>query len=227
MSIEVPPVSELGPVAPPEPDFAVLGARPTRHAAVPTLLLDIQVSEPRGHRIYMIALTVQLMIEPARRTYDDETRERLLEMFGSPERWAVTTRSLVFAQLQVLVPAFTGSVVVPVSLPCSGDLELAATKYLHALPDGNVPLAAHFNGTIYYPREDGVLQMVLVHWNKSVDAHLPVAVWRETLEHYYPNTGWLSVNSRTLHALRREKLRRGLATLDECVATLLEESGRG
>src|SRR6185436_15444774 len=54
----------------PEPEFAVLGARTVRHAATPTLLLDVQVSEPGGHEVYMIALTIQVMIEPARRTYD-------------------------------------------------------------------------------------------------------------------------------------------------------------
>ena len=60
----------------------------------------------------MIALTIQLMIEPARRSYDDATRERLVELFGAPERWAVTTRSLVWSQLDVLVPAFTGTTTV-------------------------------------------------------------------------------------------------------------------
>jgi hypothetical protein len=196
-----------------------------RHAASPALLLDLQVSEPSGRQIYMIALRIQLMLEPARRAYDERTRERLLELFGAPERWAVTTRSLVLAQLDVLVPEFTGSVTIPVPLPCTCDLELAATKYLHALPDGHAPLAAHFNGTIYYPNADGGLQMVLVPWNKSTDYRMPVAVWRETVEHYYPNAGWLSLRPATLEELRREKLRRGLPTLDECVAALLDESG--
>ena len=70
------------------------------------------------------------MIEPARRAYDEDTRERLVELFGAPERWAVTTRSLVWAQLDVLVPAFTGTTIVTVPLACSYDLELAAAKYL-------------------------------------------------------------------------------------------------
>ncbi len=66
----------------------------------------------------MIALTIQLMIEPARRTYDDATRDRLVGLFGPPERWSVTTRSLVWSQLDVVVPAFTGqtTVAVPISL---------------------------------------------------------------------------------------------------------------
>src|SRR5262249_46213961 len=92
----------------PEPDFEVLGARPVKYAAAPMLTIDLQISEPSGRPVYMIALTIQLMIEPARRTYDDATRERLLELFGPPERWSVTTRSVVWTQLDVLVPAFTG-----------------------------------------------------------------------------------------------------------------------
>ncbi len=108
MSAQASDPPEPGPFVP-DPEFAVLGARPVRYAATPMLTLDLQVSEPSGRQIYMIALRIQLMIEPARRRYDDETRERLLELFGAPERWAVTTRSLVFSQLDVVVPAFTGN----------------------------------------------------------------------------------------------------------------------
>ena len=207
----------------PDPEFAILGARPVRYAAAPMLAIDLQASEPSGRQVYMIALTIQLMIEPARRSYDDATRERLVELFGAPERWAVTTRSLVWSQLDVLVPAFTGSTTVSVPIACHYDLELAAAKYLHSLPDGEAPLALHFNGTIYYPGDDGGLQMVLVPWSKSTDFRMPVSVWRETIEHYYPNTGWVAVRSQTLESLQREKLRRGLPTLDACLERLLDE----
>jgi hypothetical protein len=210
--------------AAPEPDFAVIAARQVRYAAAPTLMLDLQVSELSGRAVYMMALTVQLMIEPARRSYDEPTRAGLVELFGEPERWSVTTRSLVWNQVDVLVPAFTGTTTVPIPLACSYDLELAAAKYLHSLPDGEAPLALHFNGTIYYPGDDGALQMVLIPWNKSIDFRLPVSVWRETIDHYYPNTGWVALRSQTLAALQRAKLERGLATLDACVEALLDEA---
>jgi hypothetical protein len=210
----------------PEPAFEVIGARPVKYAAAPMFTIDLQVSEPTGRAVYMIALSIQLMIEPARRRYDDETRERLLELFGPPERWAVTTRSLVWSQVDVLVPAFTGSTTVTVPIACNYDLEVAATKYLHALPDGEAPAAMHFNGTIYYPGDDGALQMVLVPWTKSIDFRLPISVWRDTVDHYYPNTGWVALRTETLDALQRAKLDRGLATLDAAVAALIEE-GRG
>jgi Family of unknown function (DUF6084) len=207
----------------PEPEFAVVAARPVRYAAAPMLMLDLQVSEPSGRPVYMIALTIQLMIEPARRTYDDKTRVGLVELFGPPERWAVTTRSLVWAQLDVLVPSFTGSTTVAVPVPCSYDLELAAAKYLYSLSDGEAPLALHFNGTIYYPGEDRGLQMVLVPWDKSTDFRMPVSVWQETVRHYYPNTNWVAVRSETLDALQGAKLDRGLTTFDACIDALLRE----
>jgi hypothetical protein len=210
----------------PEPAFAVLGVRQVRYAASPMLALDLEVNEPSGRQVYMVALKIQLMIEPARRSYDEATRARLTELFGPPERWATTTRSLVWSQLDVVVPAFTGKTTVAVPIACSYDLEVAASKYLHALPDGEAPCALHFNGIVYYRSDDGGLQMVLVPWNKSIDFVMPVDVWRETIEHYYPNTGWVAVRSRTLEALQREKLARGLTTFDACVEALLEESGR-
>lgn len=208
----------------PEPDFAVLGARSVRHAAAPTLTVDLQVTEPSGRPVYMIALTIQVMIEPARRSYDDQTRARLVELFGAPERWAVTTRSLVWTKLDLLVPAFTGTTTVPVPIAASYDLELAAAKYFYSLPDGEAPLALHFNGTIYYPGEDGGLQMVLLPWNKSIDFRMPVSVWRETIEHYYPGTAWAVLRAETLERLRQAKVERGLATIDACIENLLAEA---
>jgi hypothetical protein len=207
----------------PDLEFTVVGARPVRYAAAPMLALDLQITEPNGLPVYMLALTINLMIEPARRSYDEQTRERLIELFGTPDRWAVTTRSLVWSALDVVVPAFTGSTTVMVPIACHYDLELAAAKYLHSLPDGEAPLALHFNGMVYYPGDDGGLQMVLIPWTKSIDFRMPVAVWRETVEHYYPNTGWVALRSQTLEALQRAKLQRGLPTLDAAISELLNE----
>ena len=224
MSLDEMEASGVTPATVPEPEFAVIAARPVRYAAAPMLTLDLQVSESSGRPVYMIALTIQLMIEPARRSYDEKTRAGLVELFGPPERWAVTTRSLVWAQLDVLVPPFTGSTTVAVPVSCSYDLELAAAKYLYSLSDGEAPLALHFNGTVYYAGDDGGLQMVLVPWNKSIDFRMPVSVWRDTVQHYFPNTNWIAVRSETLDALQRAKLDRGLTTFDACIDTLLRQA---
>jgi hypothetical protein len=227
VSVQSPDAIGEVPAAAPDPEFAVLGVRAVRYAAAPMLALDLQVSEHSGRPIYMIALRIQLMIEPARRVYDDDTRDRLVELFGAPERWSVTTRSLVWSQLDVVVPAFTGSTTVVVPIACNYDLEVTAAKDLHALPDDEAPLALHFNGMVYYPGDDGGLQMVLVPWTRSVDFRMPISVWRETIEHYYPNTGWVGLRAETLEALQRFKVDRGLATFDACLAELLAESRGG
>jgi hypothetical protein len=216
-----PEVVEI-PVAP-EPEFQVLGASGRRHAVAPALEFDVHVSEPSGRHVYAIALTAQVMIEPARRDYDPETREQLVELFGPPERWATTTRSLVWHQADALVPAFIGSTTFHLAVPATFDMEVASSKYLHGLPDGEVPLAFNFNGTVHYRGDGGRLQMSLVPWSCSAEFRLPVGTWRELIEHYYPGTGWIALRDETLVALQREKARRASPTLDACVADLLEE----
>jgi hypothetical protein len=211
---------------PPELEFAVLGARPVKYAVAPMLALDLEVTETAGRQVYMLALSVQLMIEPARRAYDETAHERLVELFGAPERWAVTTRSLVWSTLDIVVPAFTGRTTVTVPIACHYDLELAAAKYLHSLTDGEAPLALHFNGMVYYPAEDGGLQIVLLPWSNSIGFRMPVRVWHETIAHYYPGTAWVGLRSETLEALQRAKLTRGLATLDDTVNALLQDGRR-
>lgn len=212
-----PPASEA-----PVPEFLVLGASARPHAAVPALEFDVNVTEPSGRRVYAIALSAQVMIEPARRTYDTETRERLVELFGAPERWATTTRSLVWHHADVLVPTFTGSTTFRIPVPVSFDHELAATKYFYALPDGQVPLAFNFNGSVFYRAEDERLQVTLVPWSASAEYRMPVATWRELIDSCYPDTGWIAVRSDTLAALLRHKAASGLPSLDACVSDLLE-----
>lgn len=210
------------PVAP-EPEFQVLSASGRRHAAVPALDFEVHVSEPGGRAVYAIALSAQIMIEPARRAYDAETRAKLVELFGAPERWATTTRSLVWHQADVLVPAFIGSTTFRVAVPASFDMEVASSKYLYGLPDGELPLAFNFNGTVHYRGDDGRLQMSLVPWSCTAEFRMPVSIWSDLIEHYYPRSGWIPLHERTLQALQAEKARRGLPTLDACVAELLDQ----
>ena len=91
----------------PDPAFEVLGAEPVAHAAAPTLKFTLRVTDASAP-LHAIALSAQINIDPARRTYDDATRERLVELFGPPERWASTTRSFLWTQVGALVPRVRG-----------------------------------------------------------------------------------------------------------------------
>ncbi len=117
------------------------------HAAAPTLRFTLRVAEPSGAAVHAIALAAQLQIEPAKRSYDDATRERLVELFGAPERWAATTRSFLWAQVGTVVPAFSGTTEFPLDVACTYDLEVAAAKYVYSLPGrrgaAHVPLQRH------------------------------------------------------------------------------------
>ncbi len=220
MSLEAQVIEGTRPVAP-EPEFTVLGVSVRRHSALPALDFDVHVTEPSGRQVYVIALSAQIMIEPARRQYDGEARERLVELFGPPERWATTTRSLVWHQVDTLVPTFTGSTTFHMGVPCSFDLEVAAAKYFNAVPGGEVPLAFNFNGTIHYRGDDGRLQMSLVPWSCTTEFRFPAEVWREAIDHHYPSARWIALHQDTLHALLAEKARRGAPTMDAAVAGLL------
>ena len=208
----------------PAPEFTILGVEAVRHAAAPSLAFAAHVAEPTGQDVYTIALRAQIMIEPARRTYDDETRARLVELFGPPERWAATTTRFIWLETDVLVPAFTGTTAFRIPIACTYDLELAAAKYFYSVPDGEVPLQFNFTGTIFYRGANGAMQIAQVPWDRAADFRMPVAVWKEMVAHYYPHSGWARLHADTLAALTRRRAERGLPSLDATVAELLEEA---
>ena len=198
-------------------EFEVLGADPVPHAAAPTLRFSMRVSGEA--QVHAIALRAQLNIDPARRSYDDVTRERLVELFGEPGRWAATTRSFQWAQLSAVVPAFSGTAEFPLDLPCTYDLEVAAAKYVYSLPDGDVPLTFHFSGTILH----GDMQVGMVPWSASAGFRLPVATWRELMAAHYPGGGWVRLRTETLDRLAARKAEGGLPDFDTTIAELLDD----
>jgi hypothetical protein len=202
-------------------EFTILGAEPIAHAATPGVRFHLHITEPEGRDVYTIALSTQVHIDAARRTYDDETRERLVELFGAPERWGATTHSFQWARIESLVPTFTGSTAFTIEVPCTYDLEVASGKYLHSLSGGVVPLSFHFNGTVLYRGDDDRLQVVLVPWSCSSQWNMPVEVWKSTMAAHYPGGGWIRLHEETLAELSRHKAERGFHTFDEAVHGLL------
>jgi hypothetical protein len=207
------------------PEFEVHDVTWVRDAAAPTLSFALGVRETSGREVFTIALTAQINIDPARRRYDEQTREALVELFGAPERWAATTKSFVWAQVGTLVPSFTGETTFTLPVPCTFDHELAAAKYLYSVTDGEVPLSFHFTGSVLHRGDAGQLQVVLIPWTCSADWRMPVATFAEMMAHHYPNGGWLALHPETLAALSRFKARRGLPSYDACLAELLAEEG--
>ena len=62
--------------------------------------------------IQSVALRCQILIEAARRRYYTVERESLRDLFGEPDRWSQTLRSLLWSQRGITVPVFSGGIVV-------------------------------------------------------------------------------------------------------------------
>ena len=202
----------------PELSFSVDGASRLEFAAVPTLRFDVRVESDAPVR--SVLLDVQLQIAARRRGYDARAHDRLFELFGHQKDWGTTLRTFPWTRTTLVVPAFTDSTVVALDVPCSYDLEVAASRYLDALEDGEVPLELLFSGSVFYD-DDGRLQTTRLSWDKEAEYRLPVRVWKETMERYFRGTAWLRLRKESFDRLSAYKSRNALATWDDAVEALL------
>jgi hypothetical protein len=205
--------------------FDLVGVEPDRYAAGPTLRFALRIAETTGVRVHAIALRLQMRIEPKRRRYSDAEAERLLDLFGERRRWGDTMKPMQFVFADVMVPGFDGSIEVDVPIPCTYDLEVAAAKYFHALDEGDIPLLMLFSGTVFTKGESG-FSVEQVPWHKEVSFGMPVKVWDEMMDLFFPGQAWIRVDRETLDALQQFKSHRALTGWDETLAALLAASSR-
>ena len=205
-------------------DFAVEGAEVLEFAAVPSLLFKLRIENLGEEPIRSVALNTQVRIAATQRHYDAAEQERLLEVFGETHRWGSTLRSLLWTHTILQVPPFSESTVVDMPIPCTYDFEVIAAKYFYALEDGEVPLEFLFSGTVFYAGEGGRLQVARISWEKEAQFRLPVRVWKETMEHYFPNSAWIRLRRDAFDQLYDYKVRRGLPTWEAAVEALLHAS---
>jgi len=211
--------------ATPELSFAVVGAASAQYAAVPTLTFALEVQAPPDQPIRSVLLDVQIQIAARQRPYSDSAQERLLELFGTPDRWRSTLRTLPWTRSTVVVPPFSGATTVEVPVTCSYDLEVTASRYLAALDDGEVPLEFLFSGTIFYTAPTGALQAARISLNEEALFRLPVAVWKETMDRHFPNSAWLRLGNESFHRLCAYKARHTLKSFDAAIDSLLSKGG--
>ena len=85
-----------------------------------------------------------------------------------------------------------------------------------------------FSGTIFYTTDDGFLQVSQIPWEKEATFRLPVPVWKEMMELYYPNSAWLCLRPRRLRsALPLQEPASGFPTWEQALETLLDCQLRG
>jgi hypothetical protein len=207
----------------PELSIQVAGARVVPYAAVPTLAFQLQIGNAApDEEIHTIALRCQVQIEVTRRSYAPREQARLLDLFGRPERWGQTLRNLLWTHASVIVPGFAErSTVADMNIPCTFDFNVAATKYFEGLSAGEIPLLMLFNGTIFYASPESPLQVAPISWEQEARCKLPVLMWREMMDIYYPNSVWINLHRDAFEGLYQYKMEHGIPTWEQALEHVL------
>ena len=208
----------------PDLQFKVEAAEPMRNAASPQIAFKVRITNAdQQEPIHSIALRCQVQIEPVRRRYTREEQEHLVELLGEPERWSDTLRPLLWANVNVSVPAFTGETVVEVPVPCTFDFNVAVTKYVYRLQDGEIPTSLLFSGTVFHAGRTG-LQIAQIPWDREATYRLPVRTWKDMMDAYYGNTAWLCLRRDVFERLCEYKSQHGIPTWEQTVERMLAEA---
>ena len=206
----------------PDLRIAIENAAAVPFAATPLLAFQLRITnDPHEQLIHTVALKAQIQIETTRRQYDPKEQESLLDLFGTPDRWGQTFRSMLWTHATVMVPRFTGSTTAQLQVPCTFDFNVAATKYFHALSRGELPLCFQFSGTVFYQGENDLLQVSPISWDKEAKFRLPVEAWKNLMDEYYPNSAWLALSRDAFERLQQFKLRESIPTWDEAIERAL------
>jgi hypothetical protein len=166
-------------------------------------------------------LRCQIQIEVARRKYSGHEQEKLHDLFGEPSRWGQTLRNLLWTNASTVVPQFTGVTSVDLAVPCTFDFSVATTKYFNGLTDGEIPVCLMFSGTVFYADATGALQVAPISWDKETKFRVPLKVWKDMMDTFYPNTAWLCLRRDVFEELHRYKVERGIPTWEQAFENML------
>jgi len=206
----------------PDLQFSIEGAEAVPFAAAPLLAFKVRIVNLADEEtVHTVAMRAQIQIEVTRRKYDPAEQAPLRDLFGEPDRWGQTLRNMLWTHTSVVVPRFTGSVLAEIPVPCTFDFNIAATKYFHGVSSGDLPLCFQFSGNVFYQGEEETLQVAPISWDKDAKYRLPVKVWKDLMDAYYPNSAWLALQRETFEKLYRYKVREGIPSWEEAIERAL------
>lgn len=139
---------------PPELALEVLGVEAGTQTPAPALRLRLGLRRADGGPVQCVLLTATVTAAAA---------------------------GLSWARVGATVPTFRGGTELTLALPCGPRLRVAAQRHRHALSDGDVPLDLAFDGTVFYPGEDGTRRTGQAPWRHETTALLPVRTWRDLM----------------------------------------------
>jgi hypothetical protein len=207
----------------PDLDFQVTGVEAASRGLSPFLHFKVQVTGGKNEVVESLILQAQIQIQCAQRIYNPAEKEKLVEIFGTPERWGQTLRNKLWANVSATAGQFTGQTTVILPVPCSYDMNILGTKYFYALEGDEVPLLFLFSGTIFHSTEEGRLQVERISWNKECAYRMPVQAWKEIMEQHYPHSAWIPLQNTVFEEIYAYKRRMGLATWEEVIQRLLSQ----
>jgi len=206
----------------PDLHFTIETAETLRFAASPHIVFKLRITNSVPRTIHTVILRCQIQLDVSRRRYTAQEQKRLIDLFGEPSRWGETLRPLLWTNTSIVVPSFDSSIVVDLPIPCTFDFNVAATKYFAGIDTGEIPVSFFFNGTIFYEREDNALQVAQISWEKEASHRMPIRIWREMMDAYYPNTTWLCLRRDAFERLYTYKVKRGITTFDEALLQAID-----
>jgi hypothetical protein len=206
----------------PDLHFRVAEAIPATDAVVPTLIFRVAISQSeQAVPIGSISLQCQLRIEARRRSYSPAEKHRLKDLFGASEMWSHSLQSMLWTHVHVNVPRFEQEYTVDLPVPCSFDFNSSSTKYFYGLDSGSVPVLLLFSGSVFYHDDSGTLAMDLIAQNKEAKHALPITVWQDMMDLYYPNSAWLCLDRDVFDLLYEYKRSQSYTDFDQALASLL------
>lgn len=204
-------------------EFSVVDVVVDPYSVTPNLTVRLRISESTGAHVRALALRAQVRIEPHRRPYTELEEEALLDLFGRRERWSSTLRTFLWMECSTVVQGFDGVTVAHLPMPCTYDVAVTASKYMHALAGGTVPVVLLLSGTVFTDGNRG-FSVEQIPWDRSASYEIPVATWKQLIETHYPGSGWVRLDHDTIAELARFKAAHGLTDMESAVRELLSGS---
>jgi len=207
----------------PDLKFQITGVEPAARGLMPLLHFNLEITNrPADQSIQAVMIQAQIQIQSAQRAYNDGEREKLEDLFGTPDRWGQTLRNRLWTHASTTVSPFTGETAAKLPVQCTYDFNVIATKYFYALDGGDVPLLFLFSGTVFYAGPHGQLLVEQISWDKECAYRMPANLWTDLMNHHYPNSAWLSLRRDVFDRLTDFKRKHGLLTWEQTLELLLD-----
>ena len=170
--------------------FSIEDGGVLQHSAVPTLRFGLRVES--DEEVRSLALNVQVRIAATQRTYSDAEEEALRELFGAPSSGAAVFRACIGRTWRS-------------SSRVQRQHARRSLVDVHVRPRGHGGEVPHRAGATARCRSSSSSQGPSSTGNRSRCApspgmreagyRLPVSVWREMMDRFFPSSAWLRLDS--------------------------------